>query len=87
MYIVSSILADFIFVISSVRAGDIMNGYDSVLLNNTAALLSRWRGESPGDPCYEVGEIQSTNSKTHYFLFALPIELLNHTYPLSYSAP
>ena len=40
----------------SVRAGDITNAYyDSVLLS-TAVLCSTWRRESPGNPCYEVGE-------------------------------
>ena len=49
----------------SVRAGDITNGYDSLLLNTT---VSTWRGDSPEDPCYEVGEIQSTTSKTYILL-------------------
>ena len=61
----SSIVADLIFSISSVSAGDITNGYDSVLLKPTDGTQ---RGKSPGDPCYEVGEKLSTNSKTYILL-------------------
>ena len=44
---------------SSVRAGDIMNSYDSDFLDTNT-----WGGGSPGDPHYDVGEIPSMNSKT-----------------------
>ena len=47
-------LVSYIFVISSVRAGDTTNNrYDSVLLDT-----GTWRGENPGDTCYEVGDNQ-----------------------------
>ena len=32
-----------------------INSYESMLLNTTNC--GAWRGENPGDPCYEVGEI------------------------------
>lgn len=53
VWVVTSILADFMLILSGVRAEDSMNGHDidSVFLDT-----SPLREESPGDHCYEVCE-------------------------------
>ena len=44
---------------SSVRARDIMNGYDSELLDTRSV----WRGEGPGDHGFKVDEIPRTRKR------------------------
>ena len=56
-----SILADFMFVLSSVRAGHIMNGYESVLLGKL--LVVRGEGRAPAITT-NAAAVTSTNSKT-----------------------
>ena len=51
---------------SSVRAGDIMNGYDSVLLDTSSV----WRGEGPGDHCFKLDETPRTRKHRFCWLYS-----------------
>ena len=55
------------------RAGDIMNGYGSVLLDTSSV----WRGEGPGDHCYKVDEIPPTRKHIFVGYIALPTRPLS----------
>ena len=57
----------------SVRAGDIMNGHDSVLLD-----ASPWRGEGPGDHCYEFARFDELENIYFIGHIPLPTDLLIH---------
>lgn len=64
-HVMSSILADvmFVYFFFGVRAGDILNGYDGVLLSATV-LYCVAKGDPPEIPANKAGENQSTISKT-----------------------
>ena len=75
-YVVSSNLADFtILLFSNVRAGDIKNGYYSVLLDTSSV----WREDGPGDHCCKTCEIRRTRKHIFCWFIALPTTSRPHT--------